>query len=138
MWVRRSEGDKTRQQAGVGFDTTRIAASGALRAGGAAAWQWKVEEGGPCWIGGGWATTEGLAGQQVCRRLEEPRPELDIDLNPGESESLGRAPGLGFRTPSQVQVVDGSGPDEEVPSRLRAVYLNCCVLLPERTPGPGL
>ena len=42
----------------------------------------------------------------MCRRLEEPRPELDIDLNPGASESRGVVPGLGSRT--QVQVVDGS------------------------------
>jgi hypothetical protein len=41
------------------------------------------------------------------RRLEEPRPELDIDLNPCESESRGRVPGLRSRT--QLQVVDGSG-----------------------------
>jgi hypothetical protein len=47
----------------------------------------------------------------VCRRLEEPRPELDIDLNPGESESRGRVPGLGSKT--QVQVVDGSGPTKK-------------------------
>ncbi len=34
----------------------------------------------------------------LCRRLEEPRPELDINLNPGKSESRGRVPGLGSRT----------------------------------------
>ena len=49
----------------------------------------------------------------MCRRLEEPRPraELDIDLNPGESETQGRVPGLGSRT--QLQVVDGSGPTKK-------------------------
>jgi hypothetical protein len=47
----------------------------------------------------------------MCRRLEEPRPELDIDLNPGESESRGGVPGLGSRT--QVQAVDGSGPTKK-------------------------
>jgi hypothetical protein len=47
----------------------------------------------------------------MCRRLEQPRPELDIDLNPCKSESRGRVPGLGSRT--QVQVVDGSGPTKK-------------------------
>ncbi len=50
-------------------------------------------------------------GVPVCRRLEEPRPELDINSNPGESESQGRVPGLRLRT--QVQVVDGSGPTKK-------------------------
>ncbi len=50
-------------------------------------------------------------GPALCRRLEEPRPELDINLNPCASESRGVVPGLGSRT--QVQVVDGSGPTKK-------------------------
>ena len=50
------------------------------------------------------------ATRSVCRRLGKPRPEQDIDLNPGSLSRRGRAPGLGQRT--QVRVVDGSGPTE--------------------------
>jgi hypothetical protein len=37
----------------------------------------------------------------LCRRLGEPRPELDIDLNPSRP---------GDRRPEASQLVDGSGP----------------------------
>ncbi len=69
-----------------------------------------VRAGGAPTVGCGYDNTGGSSPGggvmiSVCRRLEEPRPELDIDLNPGESESRGRVPGLGSRT--QVQVTGG-------------------------------
>ena len=49
--------------------------------------------------------------QNTCRRLREPRPEPDIDLNPVIRVTRGRAPGLEWTT--QVLVVDGFGPTEK-------------------------
>jgi hypothetical protein len=42
---------------------------------------------GPCDAGESQLRSSPSEQSPLCRRLEEPRPELDIDLNPGESES---------------------------------------------------
>ncbi len=63
-------------------------------------------------MGMGAVTGEGVS---TCHRLEEPRPELDTDLNPGESESRGRVPG-GSKHDQLPGHTPAKGSDSESPA----------------------